>query len=195
MVRSERTKLAGLVEVDETYIGGEEHSTSTGRGTGNKVLAAVAVELHKTSSKTGLKIPGRVRLRVIDDAPAASLKPFMTDNIEKGSEVITDGWSSYAFLEKSGYKRTIYVQSKAKGAVEMLPHVHLIISLLKRWLLGTHQGAVSDKHMQAYLEEYTFRFNRRHAAKRGLLFYRLLEGAVSCPPLTYDELVNMPDDF
>ena len=79
--------------------------------------------------------------------------------------------------------------------LKILPHVHLIISLLKRWLLGTHQGAVSDKHMQAYLEEYTFRFSRRDSAKRGLLFQRLLEGAVDCSPVTYDDLVNVPDDF
>ena len=195
MVRADRTKLSGVVEVDETYIGGEEHSVSTGRGTGNKVLVAVAVELGETGSKTGLKIPGRVRLRVINDASSASLKPFVIDNIEKGSEVITDGWSGYTFLDENGYKRTIYVQSKAKTLEEMVPHVHLIITLLKRWLLGTHQGAVSDKHMQAYLEEYTFRFNRRKAAKRGLLFYRLLEGAVNCDPLTYDDLVKLPNDF
>jgi transposase-like protein len=197
MVRSDRTKLSGTIEVDETYIGGEEHSASSGRGTGNKVLVAIAVELKETSksSKTGLKIPCRVRLRVIDDASASSIKPFVTDNIEKGSEVVTDGWSGYTFLDKSGYKRTIYVQSKAKSVGEMLPHVHLVISLVKRWLLGTHQGAVSEKHMQAYLEEYTFRFNRRNAAQRGLLFYRLLEGAVNCPPLTYKDLVNMPDEF
>jgi len=195
MVRSDRTKLSGTVEVDETYIGGEEHGSSTGRGTGNKVLVAVAVELKGTSSKTGLKIPGRVRLCVIADASSASLLPFVTNNIEKGSEVITDGWSGYTFLAKSGYKRTIYVQSKKKADEEILPHVHLIISLVKRWLLGTHQGAVSDKHMQAYLEEYTFRFNRRKSAQRGLLFYRLLEGAVSCPPSSYRNIVNVPDEF
>jgi len=197
MVRSDRSKLTGTVEVDETYIGGEEHSASTGRGTGNKVLVAIAVELRETgkSSKTGLKKPGRVRLSIISDASTESLMPFVTDNIEKGSEVITDGWSSYSFLAKNGYEHTVYVQSKKKADEKILPHVHLIISLLKRWLLGTHQGAVSDKHMQAYLEEYTFRFNRRDSAKRGLLFQRLLEGAVDCAPLTYDDLVNVPNDF
>ena len=197
MVRSDRSKLSGTVEVDETYIGGEEHSTSTGRGTGNKVLVAIAVELRETgkSSKTGLKKPGRVRLSIIEDASTESIKPFVIENIEKGSEIITDGWSSYSFLSKSGYEHTVYVQSKKKEGEKILPHVHLIISLLKRWLLGTHQGAVSDKHMQAYLEEYTFRFNRRDSAKRGLLFHRLLEGAVNCDPLTYDDLVNLPDKF
>jgi transposase-like protein len=197
MVRADRTKLSGTVEADETYIGGEEHNASTVRGTGNKVLVAVAVELKETGSKTGLKIPGRVRLHVIADTSSASLKPFVTDNIEQGSEVITDGWSGYTFLDKSGYTRTIYVQSNKnkKSEEELLPHVHLIISLLKRWLLGTHQGAVSDKHMQSYLEEYTFRFNRRNAAKRGLLFYRLLEGAVNISPHTYNDIVNVHNDF
>lgn len=195
MVRSDRSKLSGLVEVDETYIGGEEHSGSTGRGTGNKVLVAIAVELLSfgNEKRQGLRKIGRVRLSVIPDASIESLLPFVTENIEMDSEVITDGWPSYSFIKSSGYTHTVFVQKKKKDDESSLPHVHLIISLLKRWLLGTHQGAVSDKHMQAYLEEYTFRFNRRNASKRGLLFYRLLEGAVNCPPLTYDDLVNPPN--
>jgi len=194
MVRSDRSKLSGVVEVDETYVGGEEHSVSSGRGTGNKVLVAIALELEETGkeSTSGLRKLGRVRLAVLPDASAESLQPFIINNIENGSEVITDGWSGYSSLANKGFKHTVYVQRNKKPGEEILPHVHLLISLLKRWLLGTHQGAVSDKHMQAYLEEYTFRFNRRNSTKRGLLFYRLLEGAVNCDPLTYDELVNMP---
>lgn len=201
MVRSERTKLSGIVEIDEAYIGGEEHGASSGRGTGNKVLVAIAVELHETGkeTKTGLKIPGRVRLSVVPDASKESLLSFIKDNVEIGSRIITDGWSSYACLPTEGYQHTVYVQSSIQRTKnndeEMLPHVHLIISLLKRWLLGTHQGAVSDKHMQAYLEEYTFRFNRRKSAKRGLLFYRLLEGAVATPPATYNDIVNLHKKF
>jgi transposase-like protein len=197
MVRSERTMLSGQIEVDEAYIGGEEHSGSTGRGTGNKVLVAIAVELKEfgNEKKQGLRKIGRVRLAVIQDASGKSLKPFITENIENGSEVITDGWSGYSFVKGSGYKHTVHVQCKKKEGENPLPHVHLIISLLKRWLLGTHQGAVSDKYMQSYLEEYTFRFNRRNSAKRGLLFYRLIEGAVNIPPHTYDDIVNMHNDF
>jgi transposase-like protein len=193
MVRADREKLSGLVEVDETYIGGEEHSGSTGRGTGNKVLVAIALELQEfgNEKKQGLRKIGRVRLAVISDASGNSLSTFVTQNIAEGSEIITDGWSGYSFVKNSGYKHTVFVQSKKKEDENPLPHVHLVISLLKRWLLGTHQGAVSDKHMQAYLEEYTFRFNRRKAAKRGLLFYRLLEGAVSVDPITTEELYNM----
>ncbi len=191
MVRSDRSKLTGVVEVDETYIGGEEHSGSTGRGTGNKVLVAVALELKPK------KQLGRVRLRVVADASKESLISFITDNVNKGSEIITDGWASYATLKDVGYKHTIYVQNNKKSkekSDEDLPNVHLIISLIKRWLLGTHQGAVSDKHMQSYLEEYTFRFNRRKSSKRGLLFYRLLEGAVTTDPVTYNDLVNLTNE-
>ena len=197
MVRADRTKLKGSVEVDETYIGGEEHGGSTGRGTGNKVLVAIAVELKEfgNEKKQGLRKPGRVRLSVSPDATGESLSAFVKENIEKDSEIITDGWSGYSFVKNSGYKHTVFVQSKEKDNENPLPHVHLIISLLKRWLLGTHQGAVSDKHMQAYLEEYTFRFNRRNSAKRGLLFYRLLEGAVNISPHTYSDIVNMNNDF
>ena len=197
MVRADRTKLNGVVEVDETYVGGEEHSGSTGRGTGNKVLVAIAVELQGfgNKNKQGLRKIGRVRLSVISDASGDSLSTFVTENIEKGSEIITDGWSGYSFVKGADYRHTVFVQSKKDEDEKPLPHVHLVISLLKRWLLGTHQGAVSDKYMQAYLEEYTFRFNRRNSAKRGLLFYRLLEGAVSISPHTYNDIVNMHNDF
>ena len=192
MVRPDRPKLSGIVEVDETYIGGEEHGASTGRGTGNKVLVAVAIELKNVEkpNKKGLKPLGRVRLAVIADALAESLIPFIQANVESGSEVTTDGWSGYASLSKKGFTHTVYIQSKKQSDEKPLPHVHLIISLLKRWLLGTHQGATSDKHTQAYLDEYTFRFNRRTSSKRGLLFYRLLECAVNCAPYTYEHIVN-----
>lgn len=197
MVRADRTKLSGTVEVDEAYIGGEEHSGSTGRGTGNKVLVAVAVELQTfgNKKKQGLRKIGRVRLEIIPDASGVSLSSFVARNVEKGSEIITDGWAGYSFVKSSDHTHIVHVQSKKKEEENPLPHVHLVISLLKRWLLGTHQGAVSEKHMQAYLEEYTFRFNRRKAAKRGLLFYRLLEGAVNVHPTTTKELYNTKDDF
>jgi len=197
MVRADREKLSGLIEVDETYIGGEEHSGSTGRGTGNKVLVAIAVELLDFGNQAhqGLRKLGRIRLSIIADASSESLAPFVNNNIEKSSNITTDGWSGYSFLAKSDYVHTVVVKSKSKEDEHPLPHAHLVISLLKRWLLGTHQGAVSDKHMQAYLEEFTFRFNRRNAAKRGLLFYRLLEGAVSVEPITTKELYNITNDF
>jgi transposase-like protein len=106
---------------------------------------------------------------------------------------VTDAWSGFSGIENKGFTREIYNQSKAQTQDEMLPHVHTIISLLKRWLLGTHQGAVKKQHLQPYLEEYTFRFNRRKAAKRGLLFYRLLENAMQVAPTTYNQLVSHPN--
>ena len=189
MVRSDRTKLSGVVEMDDFYIGGEEHDGSTGRGTGNKTTVIVALEL-KPSNKLG-----RVRLSVIPAVTKEAIEKFTKENVEQGTEIITDGFSSYSFLSTVGYGHKVYIQKTAKTEDEKLPHVHLIISLVKRWVLGTHQGAVSEKHMQAYLDEYTFRFNRRKAAKRGLLFYRLLEGAVSVGPVTTKELYNLTNDF
>jgi transposase-like protein len=181
MVFAERAKLSGRIEVDETYLGGEDVGGTTGRGAGNKTLVIVAVEVKGRSY-------GRVRLSVIADASSESLHPFIKENIELGSTLITDAWSGYSGIEEVGYKREIFNQSKAQSPDEMLPHAHTVISLVKRWLLGTHQGAVMCKYLQAYLEEYTFRFNRRKSAKRGLLFYRLLENAMKSEPKTLEDI-------
>lgn len=189
MVRSDRTKLSGIVEVDDFYLGGEERDGSTGRGTGNKILVTAAIELHESGKL------GRVRLGMVADASKSSLQGFIKKNVEPGSKIITDGWASYASLPNEGFEHEVYVQNKAETEDEKLPHVHLIISLLKRWLLGTHQGAISEKHMQSYLDEYVFRFNRRKSAKRGLLFYRLLEGAVATKPTTTAELYGKNVEF
>jgi transposase-like protein len=184
MVHPNRTKLSGIVEVDEAYIGGEESGGSTGRGTSNKSLVVVAVELTEGNSL------GRTRITCVPDASKDSLIGFIKDNVETGSKIITDGWSSYASLSSIGYEHEVHIKKKATSEEDMLPHVHMIISLLKRWLLGTHQGAVSEKHIQSYLDEYAFRFNRRKSAQRGMLFYRLIECAMLVPPTTYSELVG-----
>ena len=184
MIFPNRSKLTGTLEVDETYIGGEETGGKRGRGSENKTLIALAVEVIEERK------PGRVRISIIPDASGKSLESFVTANIEKGSTLITDGWSGYSFLEGSDYIHTKIVQKTKAKEDRLLPRVHMIASLLKRWLLGTHQGAVSDKHLQAYLDEYVFRFNRRKSAERGLLFYRLLECAMNVPPTTYDDLVG-----
>ena len=183
MVYANRTKLFGRVEVDETYLGGENIGGARGRGAEKKTLVVAAVETKGQGY-------GRVRFRVINDASGKSLRSFIKDNIEVGSTLVTDAWKGYSSIENEGYVHEIYNQSKTQAAEEMLPHVHTIISLLKRWLLGTHQGAVRKQHLQAYLEEYTFRFNRRKSAKRGLLFYRLLENAMKVAPTTYDKLTG-----
>ncbi len=184
MVYPTRSKLSGTIEIDETYIGGEENGGKPGRGTENKVLVAVAVEL---VSKGKL---GRTRLGIIADASKQSLQGFIKDNVESGSIIISDGWKGYASLPSEGYQHVVHSKKAAVCEDDLLPNVHRIISLLKRWLLGTHQGAVSEKYRQAYLDEYTFRFNRRKSAQRGLLFYRLLECAMLVGPMTLDELIN-----
>ena len=183
MIRPGRDRLSGAVEVDETYVGGEEAGVS-GRETYKKAIVAVAIEVH---SPKGF---GRVRLRRVPDASADSLTPFVCDAIEPGSIVRTDGWSGYDRIHKHGYTRDmILLSSSGDPAHVALPGPHRIASLLKRWLLGTLQGAVSDKHLDYYLDEYTFRFNRRSSRARGLLFYRLVEHAVQAAPVPYAEIV------
>ena len=174
-----------MVEVDEAYIGGDEIGGKRGRGSKNKTLVCFAVELKG-------KKPGRARISIVADASKESLHGFICTNIEIGSKLITDDWAGYYGIETKGYNREIvHVQSKSKTNDEMmLPHVHMVVSLLKRWLLGTHQGAVEKKHLQAYLDEYVFRFNRRTSRKRGLLFYRLLENAMAFSPTTYRQFVD-----
>jgi transposase-like protein len=147
MVFANRTQLSGAVEIDETYLGGEDLGGASGRGAGKKSLVIVAVEIKGRAY-------GRVRMRVIDDASGKSLHSFIEDNVEVGSTLITDAWSGYSSgIEDKGYTRKVFIQTHAILQEEMLPHVHTMISLLKRWLLGTHQGAVKKKHLQAYLEE------------------------------------------
>jgi len=182
MVRPGRDKLKGIVEVDETYIGGIESENKRGRGTGNKTLVAVAVEID------GKKL-GRVRFGVIPDASSESLKEFLLKSVETGSTVVTDGWRGYSGLKEIGYNHQISDKSPLVEE-KLLPHVHLVISLLKRWILGTLQGSVSDQHMAYYLDEYTFRFNRRTSASRGKLFYRLVEQAADITPTVYKSIAE-----
>ena len=186
MVNPNRKKLSGTVEVDECYIGGVEHDGKKGRGTSNKSIVVVGVELLEGRNQLG-----RVRMMVVPDVSGESLvEKFVKENVEPGSTVITDGWSGFNSLDANGYTRVIPKKFEVADPENLLPHVHMIVSLLKRWLLGTHQGAVQEEHLQAYLDEYVFRFNRRKSAKRGLLFYRLLENAMRVPPTTYAELTD-----
>jgi transposase-like protein len=183
MVRRARDRLSGRVEVDDAYIGGNEEGVR-GRETEKKALIAVAAE------EDGRGI-GRIRMNRVKDVSAASLLSFIVDAIESGSTVHTDGWPSYVGLQKKGYKHEVTVLSgKKESASELLPRVHRVVSLLKRWLLGTHQGAVSNEHLDYYLDEFTFRFNRRTSRSRGLLFYRLLQNAVALEPTPYGEVIR-----
>ncbi len=149
MVRPGRTNLSGFVEVDETYIGGE-HPGKSGRGAEGKVIVVGAVDVHG-------KYANRVRLQVVPNVTQATLTDFVKTNAEEGSTVKTDDWSGYDKLDQSGYKHIVSTE---------LIHIHRVFSNLKTWLLGTHHG-VSPQHLQSYLNEYTFRFNRRGTPMAG----------------------------
>jgi transposase-like protein len=182
MVNSERTKLTGTVEVDETLVGGEEHGGKRGRGT-DKSIVVIAVEI-----KEG-KGFGRTRMRHIPDASGDSLIPFIKESISTDAKLVTDGWSGYSQVVNCGYTREIKnISTSDDHAHVIMPGVHRLSSLLKRWILGTHQGSVSEMHLQAYLEEYTFRFNRRNSKSRGLVFKRLLEHSISSKPITQADI-------
>jgi len=184
MVRPDRDRLSGRVEVDESYIGGPEEGVH-GRQTERKAIVAIAVEVHEPKGF------GRARLRRIPDVSGGSLVPFVCEVVEPGSKVHTDGWGGYEGLSKRGYCHEITVHSSSGDPAHVsMPAVHRVSSLLKRWLLGTHQGGVGHSQLDSYLEEFTFRFNRRTSRSRGLLFYRVIEQAVVTPPVPYQELVT-----
>lgn len=183
MVRPGRDLLRGAVEIDETYVGGPEEGVS-GRDTLTKSIVVIAAE------EVGRGI-GRIRLSRLDDVSGDSLLTFVEDAVEPGAKVHTDGWTGYSGLAAMGYRHKITNLSRSEIlAHELLPRVHRIAALLKRWILGTHQGSVSDKHLDYYLDEYTFRFNRRLSRARGLLFYRLVQQAAQVAPTSYRQIVE-----
>ena len=167
LVRPGRDRLAGTVEVDETYMGGEEPGLRGGRARGKKVLTGIAVEIHQP------KGIGRCRMAPLADVSAASLHPFVADHVEPGATVITDAWQGYHGIAVLGYAHERRSQRAARALgddpVQLLPAVHRVASLAKRWLLGTHQGSVDEAHLPAYLDEFVFRFNRRRSRSRGLV--------------------------
>ena len=174
MVRPGRDKLSGVVEVDEAYIGGKKPG-KRGRGAAGKTLVVIAVE------DKGKEF-GRIRLQQVQDASGRSLIPAVESSVEPGSTVRTDEWGGYGDLASVGYMHTV-VSRKAAVGENLLPLVNRVAALLKRWLEGTHQGAVHSSHLQYYLDEFTFRFNRRTSASRGKLFYRLVQQAVAVDAL------------
>ena len=176
MIRPGRDQLSGVVEVDETFIGGQK-SGKRGRGAEGKVLVGIAVE---DKEDEGM---GRIRLGILPDASADSLTGFVQDRVVEGTTIRTDDWPGYNRLAPRGYPHIVIDNHELKLT-------HLIASLLKRWLLGTHQGAVSPEHLAYYLDEYTFRFNRRTSTHRGKLFMRLLENAVQIDPVPQTQIVR-----
>lgn len=184
MIRPERERLSGIVEADEIYLGGKETGLR-GRLVEKKSIVAVAVELNENG---GL---GRVRFRQIMDATSDSLIPFIENMVEPGSIVITDGWAGYSGLDKHGYFHEVHSISKSGDPAHVsMPGVHRVASLVKRWLLGTHHGSYSPHQLDYYLDEYTFRFNRRTSRSRGLLFYRLVNQAISHSPEPYYSIIG-----
>jgi transposase-like protein len=188
MVRPDREALSGHVEVDETYIGltdrdplpaAERKSRST------KALLAVAVEIIKPKGF------GRIRLKRLRSSSEQHVVPFVQESVEVGSTVQSDGSPAYRKLAELGYRheRTVMLGAKAK-AHELMPGVHRVASLVQRWMLGTHHGAVKPDQLDFYLDEFVFRFNRRTSRSRGLLFHRLLQQAVITAPVTYEDVTN-----
>lgn len=183
MVNANRKQLVGQVEVDETLIGGVKRGGKRGRGV-SKSVVVIAVEIEDPKGF------GRIRMRHVPDASSDSLLPFICDMVNKNSIVHTDGWTGYNGLSKLKYKHKVTVMASSDNPAHVsMPGVHRVASLLKRWILGTHQGAIVPAHLQSYLEEFTFRFNRRTSNSRGLVFRRLLEQAVLTKPVIENDVI------
>ena len=187
LVRPGRERLHGDVEVDETYIGGDEPGRPGRPGTDSKkVQVGVAVE------RQAPKGFGRCRMVPLPDASAESLRGFLRENVVEGAKVITDGWRPYGPATRDLYVHERLAGASGTDAAKLLPGVHKVSSLAKRWLLGTHQGSVDEAHLASYLNEFVFRFNRRRARSRGLVFYRVLELAAVHDPVRYRDLIAKP---
>jgi transposase-like protein len=156
-------------------------AAAIGRWTQLKALIVVAAQ----QDSKGI---GRIRLRCIPDLTKATLHGFIVEAIAPGSTVRTDGLPAYMGL--IGYVHDRQIQRRQKEGTHLLPRVHRVISLLKRWLLGTHQGAIAYEHLNDYLDEFTFRFNRRTSVSRGKLFYRLAQQAVQVDPAPFATLIK-----
>ena len=181
MVRPGLDRLSGTIQVDETYVGGQKPG-KRGRGAEGKTLVIIAAQ------EDG-EVTGRIRLKQVADASGDTLEAAVQETVEPGSIVKTDGWSGYNGLGVLGYEHKV-IRKTADVGENLLPLCHREASLIKRWLDGTHQGAVSHEHLGFYLDEYTFRFNRRTSRYRGKLSYRLLQNAVAIAPTRYHEMIK-----
>jgi transposase-like protein len=184
MVRPGRDRLRGLVEVDETFVGGPRPG-KPGRGASGKVLVLIAVEDREGTKQKGI---GRIRLRIIPDASGSTLEDAVETMVEPGSTIRTDGWNGYNGLQGKGFSHIVVKHQENEPGHDPTPLVHRIASLLKRWLLGTHQGGAQSSHLHYYLDEFTFRFNRRRARSRGKLFYELIRQSLLVDPAPVETL-------
>jgi len=183
MVRPGRDQLIGDVEIDETYVGGKGTKVR-GRGARRKTIVAIAAEVRGRG-------PGRIRMAKIPDLSAPSLRQFVRTNVQRGAKLRTDAWSGYKGIEVMGCEHIVNnISDSGDPAHVVMPRVHRVASLFDRWWLGTHQGAIRPSHLDYYLDEFTFRFNRRKSKARGLLFYRLMEQAVDCRPVTRKMIIG-----
>lgn len=200
MVRPGREKLSGVVEVDEAYVGGKGEGR-LGRGVFGKSIVLVAAE--RKTSEQGRPVIGRARLLVIPDVTSGTLSDAVGELVEDGATIVTDAWSGYAKLSEKGFTHVVSRPGRKIKATPFdsecmieedspLPNCHRVISLLKRWILGTLQGSVGKEHMQDYLNEFVFRFNRRSSKARGMLFWRLTQIAVGCEPTTRHSIIHPP---
>lgn len=180
MVRPGRDKLCGTIEVDETFLGGPQPG-KRGRGADGKNLVLIMVE----DMKFGM---GRIRLARIENASGMSLLAGIQNAVEEGSTIRTDGWQAYNLITENGFSHEVVREELEKD--KLLPLAHRVASLLKRWLQGTHQGAIGGEYLDYYLDEYTFRFNRRKCSSRGKLFYSLVQQAISFSPFTEADIIN-----
>ena len=183
MVRPGRDLLEGDVEVDETYLGGRETGL-IGRKTNKKSIVAIAAEVRDRGT-------GRIRMACVQDVSAQSLVPFVQRTVCPGARVRTDGWRAYNGLTAVDYQhQPTNISAGGDPAHIVMPRVHRVAALVDRWWLGIHHGAISPSQLDYYLDEFTFRFNRRRSKARGLLFYRLLQQAVQLEPVPYRKLVG-----
>jgi hypothetical protein len=191
MVRPDRDLLSGAVEVDETYVplrrrgglAGKVTRSSKAHDRSHLVGVAVAIEVLQPKGF------GRVRLRRIASPTIDALLRFVHEHVRPGATVRTDGSPIYARLQGEGFDHEPHIMLGSKApAHQPLPGVHRVAALLKRWLLGTHHGAVDPRHVDYYLDEFTFRFNRRTSRSRGMLFYRLIQQGAVAGPVTYTDI-------
>jgi transposase-like protein len=183
MVRPGRDLLNGEVEVDETYVGGRETGVA-GRQTNKKSIVVIAAEIQGRGT-------GRIRMARVDNVSAESLVSFVQTAVSPDATIRTDGWAAYSGLAKGGYDhQPKSISASGDPAHVVMPRVHQVASLLDRWWLGIHHGAIGASHLDYYLDEFTFRFNRRRSRARGLLFFRLLQQALQRDPTPYKALVG-----
>ena len=166
-------------------------TTGTTRNTANGITSSGLNLLRPSDQSYSAVDTGRIRMARVEDASAESLIPFVQTAVCPGATIRTDGWRAYNGLTGVGFEhQPKNISASGDPAHIVMPQVHRVAGLLDRWWLGIHHGAISASQLDYYLDEFTFRFNRRRSKARGLLFYRLLQQAVQLEPVPYKKLVG-----